>query len=83
MQLTILTPEKRIYDGEATGVKLPGIEGSFEILDRHAPIIAALAEGVVRVNSKEGRKLFNIKSGFVEGLNNNVTVLVEGASVQQ
>ena len=80
MHLTILTPEKKIYDGEATGVKLPGADGSFEILNNHAPIISALADGEVRVNSKDGRKLYAIISGFVEGLNNEVTVLVEGAS---
>lgn len=79
MHLTILTPEKKIFEGNATGVKLPGIDGSFEILDKHAPIISALAEGQVRVNSKEGAQKFKIKSGFVEGINNQVTVLVEGA----
>jgi F-type H+-transporting ATPase subunit epsilon len=79
MQLTILTPEKKIFSGEAEGVKLPGIDGSFEILNHHAPIIAALAEGDVRINTGSAAKHIAIKSGFVECLNGNVTVLVEGA----
>lgn len=79
MKLTVLTPEKKLYEGEVTGVKLPGINGSFEILKNHAPIISALAEGDLRIQAAEGTKNFQISSGFVEGLNNNVTVLIEGA----
>lgn len=79
MKLTVLTPEKKLFDGEVTGVKLPGTNGSFEILKNHAPIISALIEGELRIQAAEGTKNFQITSGFVEGLNNNVTVLVEGA----
>lgn len=78
MHLEILTPEKKLFDGEVTGVKLPGADGSFEILNNHAPIISALTEGEIRVNSAEGAKKFRIESGFVECLNNQVTVLIEG-----
>ncbi len=80
MKLTILTPEKKLYEGEVTGVKVPGAAGSFEMLNNHAPIISALAKGPIRVNSAQGVKLFEIESGFVECLNNNITVLVEGAT---
>jgi len=79
MKLTILTPEKKLYEGEVTGVKVPGAAGSFEMLNNHAPIISALAKGPIRVNSAQGVKQFEIESGFVECLNNNITVLVEGA----
>ena len=79
MKLTILTPEKKLYEGEVTGVKVPGANGSFEILKDHSPIISALAKGPIRVSAATGAKQFEIESGFVECLNNNVTVLVEGA----
>jgi len=80
MTLEILTPEKRIYSGEVYGVQLPGIEGSFEILDRHAPIVSALQKGNLKIlNSKTSFSHFTIQSGFVEVLNNKTTVLVEGA----
>lgn len=78
MHLEILTPEKKLYDGEVTGVKLPGALGSFEILNNHAPIISALVKGEVRVKGAQGTQTFKINSGFVECLNNHVTVLVEG-----
>lgn len=78
MKLTVLTPEKKVYEGDVNGVKLPGINGSFEILKNHAPIISALSEGDMRIQAADGAKNFQISSGFVEGLNNNVTVLIEG-----
>lgn len=78
MKLTLLTPEKKLYEGEVNGVKLPGANGSFEILKNHAPIVSALEEGEVRINGVDGVKTFEINGGFAEGLNNNVTVLVEG-----
>jgi F-type H+-transporting ATPase subunit epsilon len=82
MKLDILTPEGSIFSGEAYGVQMPGVTGSFEVLNRHAPMIAALGEGKLKVlqGSLNGPATFyTIQSGFVEVLNNNVTVLVEGA----
>lgn len=78
MQLEILSPEKKIYSGEAVGVQMPGVTGSFEVLNNHAPMIAALATGKMRVNTGKENVIYNIKGGFVEILNNNVSVLVEG-----
>jgi F-type H+-transporting ATPase subunit epsilon len=42
MNVEILTPEKKIFSGDAYGVQLPGIQGSFEVLEKHAPMISAL-----------------------------------------
>jgi F-type H+-transporting ATPase subunit epsilon len=79
MHLTILTPEKEIFEGEVTSVKVPGISGQFEILKNHAPIVAALGEGQVRVLDTKGNKqVYTIKKGFVEVLRNEVSVLVQG-----
>lgn len=80
MILEILTPEKKVFAGDVEGVQLPGISGSFEVLDKHAPLIAALKEGKLKIlNKKEASGFFLIRSGFVEVLNNKVMVLVEGA----
>ena len=80
MTLEILTPEKKFYSGEVYGVQLPGIDGSFEILDKHAPIVSALKKGNIKIlNSKTSSSNFTIQGGFVEVLNNKATVLVEGA----
>jgi len=78
MQLEILSPEKKIYSGEADGVQMPGVTGSFEVLNNHAPMIAALAKGKMRVRKGKENTVYQIKGGFVEVLNNQVSVLVEG-----
>ena len=83
MKLDILTPEKNLYSGEVYGVQLPGISGSFEILERHAPMVSALGKGNIKVLlDKSGNNVnrFEVAGGFVEVMKNKVTVLVEGAS---
>jgi F-type H+-transporting ATPase subunit epsilon len=84
MNLEILTPEKKLYSGEVYGVQMPGISGSFEVLEKHAPIVSALKAGRVKVlKDKQQNHLafFDITGGFVEVLNNKVTLLAEGATV--
>lgn len=80
MQLDILSPEHKVYSGQVYGVQLPGIEGSFEILDHHAPIIATLGKGKMKIlKDKNTTELYEITGGFVEVLNNKTSVLIEGA----
>lgn len=83
MNLEILTPEKKLYSGEVYGVQMPGISGSFEVLDKHAPLVSALKAGRIKVLKDMQNHLahFDIQGGFVEVINNKVTVLVEGATV--
>ena len=79
MNLEILTPEKKIFSGEVYGVQLPGISGSFEILDKHAPMVGALKAGSLKIlTDKVATSSFSILSGFVEVLNNKTIILVEG-----
>lgn len=82
MTLEILTPEKKLYSGEVYGVQMPGISGSFEVLDRHAPLVSALKAGRVKVlkDKQNHFAFFEIQGGFVEVLNNKVTLLAEGAT---
>jgi F-type H+-transporting ATPase subunit epsilon len=81
MNLQILTPEKRLFSEEVYGVQLPGIEGSFEVLEKHAPLVSALGKGVLKVlKDKNATVSYTIGGGFVEILNNRATVLVESAT---
>ena len=85
MNLEILTPEKKLFSGEVYGVQLPGTNGMFEILDKHAPLVAALKNGNLKVlkdRSATQTVHYTIQSGFVEVINNKATVLVEGALQQ-
>jgi len=77
LKLEILSPDEEIFSGEVGSVQLPGTMGSFEVLKNHAPIISSLSKG--KINIKEKGKVIksvSINSGFVEVLNNNVTVVV-------
>lgn len=78
MFLEIITPDKKVYSGEVEAVKLPGADGAFGILKGHAPIIASLRKGTVKVTDNSKRvENFEINGGVVEVLNNKIIVLAE------
>ena len=78
MTLEILTPDKKVFEGEVTSVTVPGSAGSFEVLKDHAPIISTLEDGpvIIRGGGKTEERI-NIKGGVVEVLHNKIIVLAE------
>lgn len=82
MNLEILTPEHKVYSGKVYGIQLPGTNGSFEILEKHAAMIASLGKGKMKVlkDKSNNTETYEISAGFVEVLNNNVSVLIEDAT---
>lgn len=98
MTISVLTPDKELFQGEITSVKVPGSKGQFQILNNHAPIVSSLDEGKVvivtaageyryfdeesgsvKTGTESGRSvIFQIGGGFVEVLNNKVSLLVQG-----
>lgn len=81
MNLLVLTPEKEVFSGEIKSVKVPGMRGQFEILKDHAAIVSSLTSGNVRITTSSGStESFAIEKGFVEVLNNEVSLLVQGYS---
>ena len=82
MNISILTPDKEIFQGAITSVKVPGTDGQFQVLKNHAPIVSSLGTGDVTVVKEGGEKLtFGIKGGFIEVLNNEVALLLQGVSM--
>lgn len=80
MHLEIITPDKKVYEGEVTLIQLPGSKGSFTILNNHAPIISTLEAGTIKIkDSSEKEHFFKINGGVVEQLSNKLVVLVESA----
>jgi F-type H+-transporting ATPase subunit epsilon len=78
MYLEIITPDKKIFEGEVNLVQLPGSKGSFTILKNHAPIISTLNKGTVKVEDVSGKEFeFNVGGGVIENSANKVIVLVE------
>ncbi|MES2701597.1 MAG: ATP synthase F1 subunit epsilon [Bacteroidota bacterium] len=81
MQLEILTPEHKVFTGTVYGIQLPGTHGSFEVLNNHAPLIASLGKGKMKVlKDKNTFETYEISGGFVEILNNHASVLIEDAT---
>ncbi len=78
MTLEILTPDKKVFEGEVTSVTVPGTMGSFQILKDHAPIISTLEDGLVIIKTNATEDTFFIKGGVVEVLKNKIIVLAEG-----
>jgi F-type H+-transporting ATPase subunit epsilon len=93
MLLEIVSPEASLFKGEITSISVPGVDGSFQILNNHAPIVSLLQKGTVSITapslefSKEGAALFakvndqnytlSISSGTLEMKDNKVIVLVD------
>lgn len=77
MQLTILTPDKPVFDGTVISVTVPGTLGSFQILKDHAPIISTLEDGQVLIQTTSEESSISIKGGVVEVSNNKIILLAE------
>ncbi len=93
MILEIVSPEAKLFSGEVTSVSLPGIDGHFQILNNHAPIVSLLQKGIVKITApsfkfnKESEDLFTkvndqnyaiaINSGIIEMKDNKVIVLAD------
>ena len=77
LTLHIITPEGPLAEAEVSKVALPGVVCPFVVLTGHAPMITALTEGEVVYEDAEGEKRVSIGGGFVEILDNFVSVCVE------
>lgn len=79
MNLVILSPDKEIFSGAVKSVQVPGEDGGFQMLSRHAAIVSSLGKGNVNVVKANGEKMsFSVEGGFVEMINDEVSLLVSG-----
>lgn len=76
MQLEIITPESKVFSGTVEAVQLPGLDGSFQVLNGHAPIISALTKGKVKVDLTELFEEDEKTSPAIEVESNNRTIHV-------
>jgi F-type H+-transporting ATPase subunit epsilon len=77
MYLEIITPDRTIFEGEVESAKFPGSEGSFQVLENHAPMISSLGRGAVVYKNKAGVHELEVDGGVVEVLKNRVILLAE------
>ena len=98
MNISVLTPDKEIFQGSVSAVKVPGTMGEFQVLANHAPVVSSLEKGTVTLVTsgdayrfydeasasiqegiEAGRVItFQIGGGFIEVLNNQISLLVRG-----
>jgi F-type H+-transporting ATPase subunit epsilon len=79
-QFDLVSPEKLLFSGAVESVVVPSVEGEFQVLKDHAPVMAMLKPGVVHIEDDKGgkRNLF-VRGGFADVANNVLTILAEQA----
>ncbi len=78
MKIEIITPDKKIFEGEIKSVRVPGKKGSFQVLKDHAPIISTLENGLVRMVDQENREIiYEISGGVIEVKSNKIILLAD------
>lgn len=77
LYLKIVSPEKVEFAGEVESIAMPGVNGSFQVLQSHAPIISILKDGIVVFVDADGQHDLPIESGFVVVQKNQVSLCVE------
>ena len=76
----ILTPEGTLFEGDVNSVKVPGTNGTFQLLTRHASILSSLEPGDVEVRQTSATQKFSISGGFVEMNQNRLTLIAESVT---
>ncbi len=81
MDLVVLTPDKKIFEGKVNMVSVPGSDGEFEIFENHSPVVSSLGNGkvVFTVSEDKSNVKLTIQYGFIEVLDNKVSLLVQEA----
>ena len=79
LHVEVVTAERELYNGEADAVNAPGSEGRLGILPRHAPLLAFLKAGELRVDMQGAEDAIFVSGGFLEVYENTVTVLADSA----
>ena len=78
MKIEIITPDKKIFEGEIKSVRVPGKKGSFQVLKDHAPIISTLEDGTVIMVDQENNEItYNISGGVIEVKANKIILLAD------
>ena len=82
MILEIVSPETALFKGEVTSVTLPGVDGSFQILNHHAPIVSILKEGDVKIVAKDFDFSKEASGKFVKVDNNTYTLAINSGTIE-
>lgn len=79
MQVSVISPERVLFEGTARGVVAPAFDGEMGILPMHAPLMTLLGRGTLRVDTVDGERRFTVDGGFLQVVDNQVRVVTERA----
>lgn len=78
MKIEIITPDKKVFEGEIKSVRVPGKKGSFQVLKDHAPIVSTLENGpVIMVDMEGNESVYDINGGVIEVKANKIILLAD------
>lgn len=79
LTVSLISPEATVFEGEATSLVAPAWDGEVGILPHHAPMVALLGKGELRVSTGGAERRFEIEGGFFQVVDDTVTILSERA----
>jgi F-type H+-transporting ATPase subunit epsilon len=77
MRVTVISPERAVYDGDATAVVAPAYDGEVGILPRHAPFMTLLGHGRLAIREAAGTATFTVRGGFLQVRHDVVSIVAE------
>ena len=77
MRVTVISPERAVFDGQAEAVTAPAFDGKIGILPNHAPLMTVLGTGTLHIRTAGGDKQFRVQGGFLQVVSNSVRILAE------
>lgn len=80
LKVSVISPERVLYEGTARGVVAPAFDGEVGILPMHAPLMTLLGRGTLRVDTAEGEQRFQVDGGFLQVVDDAVRVVTEQAT---
>jgi ATP synthase F1 epsilon subunit len=78
--VSVISPERVLYEGTARGVIAPAFDGEVGILPMHAPLMTLLGRGTLRVDTADGEQRFQVDGGFLQVVDDAVRVVTEQAT---
>ena len=82
MRVDVVSPEAVLWSGEAEFVVARTVDGEIGILAHHEPIMAALATGTVEIQAGEDRVRVSVGGGFLQVVDNAITLLADEAALE-
>jgi F-type H+-transporting ATPase subunit epsilon len=79
LHVAVISPEQTLFEGEATSVVAPAHDGEVGILSGHAPLMALLGNGVLRIAADGQERRFSVEGGFLQVVDDRVRVVTERA----